>query len=261
MGREAIEAGREPLVDVDDARAERPRLRGAEQRAVVLEGRAAAGRVHDDRRVARHRRDRPARERRRAVVQPGVDVQRAAARRTRTGDGVRRTRQLDQARRVDVGLALPCVHHAAGEQPDVVAGRRSGADRRSGSRVDPSRCGTRRTRWPTASTRSGEQQPVRPSTRGRAAATTATIRWSPARADRVPSISAPNGTPLGHAGSQPRHCTHVSMKSTNVVVGRASLVLHRPHRVDPAARRVRLLPRRPGTSGSAAGRGHTPRMC
>ena len=30
----------------------------------------------------------------------------------------------------------------------------------------------------------------------------------------MPSINRPNGTPLGQAGSQPRHCTQVSMKRT-----------------------------------------------
>ncbi len=30
----------------------------------------------------------------------------------------------------------------------------------------------------------------------------------------MPSINLPNGTPLGHAGSHPRHCTHVSMNRT-----------------------------------------------
>ena len=42
------------------------------------------------------------------------------------------------------------------------------------------------------------------------------IRFDDASADLVPSIKAPNCTPLGHAGSHPLHCTHVSMKSTKV---------------------------------------------
>ena len=41
------------------------------------------------------------------------------------------------------------------------------------------------------------------------------IRPAVANAVRVCSINAPNSTLLGQAGSQPRHCTHVSMKSTN----------------------------------------------
>ncbi len=35
-----------------------------------------------------------------------------------------------------------------------------------------------------------------------------------ARVWRVDSINRPKGTPLGQAGSQPRHCTHVSIERT-----------------------------------------------
>ena len=40
------------------------------------------------------------------------------------------------------------------------------------------------------------------------------IRPAPASAARVPSIRWPNGTALGQAVSQPRHCTHVSIERT-----------------------------------------------
>ena len=133
-----------------------PRRGGAEQVAVVLHRRAASGRVDEHRRVTGHRRDRPRRQPLRLGLEPGVHVQRAAARRAR-GRGPRTTRPTASIsaavlRCVD---AHPRVHHAAGEQPDIGVGHRPVGDgrgpRRSGSRPNPSRFGTRRSRWATAS--------------------------------------------------------------------------------------------------------------
>ena len=90
------------------------------------------------------------------------------------------------------------------------------AARRSGSRGTPRRFGTRRSRCPTASA----VEPARSSrwrgrTRNPSRCHHGVIRPSAASAVLVSSISAPNWTPLGQAVSHPRHCTHVSMKSTN----------------------------------------------
>ena len=77
--RGAGRPGREPLLDVDDPGRERRRLRRPHEVRVVLERGAAAGRVHDDRVVARHRRDRPLGQPAGGIVESRVDVQRTAA--------------------------------------------------------------------------------------------------------------------------------------------------------------------------------------
>ena len=125
-GGQAVDAGREPLVHVVHARAERDRLVRAEQMPVVLHRRATSGRVDDDRRVARHRRHhrrrhpyrgvRRGRRARRARRSSPRRVHSTAARHRHAG-------RLDHPLRRRVHVALPRVHHAAGEQPDVGATR------------------------------------------------------------------------------------------------------------------------------------------
>ena len=74
---------------------------------------------------------------------------------------------------------------------------------------------------------------------------------------RVPAISRPNGTPDGQAVSQPRHCTHVSMKPTNASSTGAPCSTARIAAMRPAGE---AAPRRsPGRSGSAAGTARSPR--
>ena len=76
----------EPLREVSDAAGERFRLGCLEQVPVVLQRRAAAGAVHDDRRGAGHRLDDAPGEATRVVDATGVDMERAATRAARTAD-------------------------------------------------------------------------------------------------------------------------------------------------------------------------------
>ena len=88
--------------------------------------------------------------------------------------------------------------------------------RRSGSRASPARRGTSRSRCaPASSVDPARSSRCLPSTASPARSQRGAVRCASANASRVPSIRCPNGTPLGHAGSQPRHCTHVSMNRTN----------------------------------------------
>ena len=207
---------RDPLVHVEHSRREPAGAVGVEQMPVVLQCRAASRRVDEDRGVAGHRRhdvaapaSRPRREARRGC----------AAHHSMTPfvrDVVGDSERIQHACRVAVGLAQPGVHHAAGEQPHVRAG---GRDRRSAPEREA----------PHADTARRQSQPLRKRQRRRPSQQR-TVAWqasrrqarchrgvivrSRANSSRVPSIRRPNGTPLGQAGSQPRHCTHVSMIST-----------------------------------------------
>ena len=131
----------QPLVDVAHPGAERdaPRRCRAGGRSPSSPRRSRRSR----RRSARRRASTPSPvgpARGRVGVQAGVGVQRAAAvaaahRAARYVDARRRRARVAVPRWVS---RMPGVHHAAGEQPDVVAGRRDRlAPRRSGRRLQP----------------------------------------------------------------------------------------------------------------------------
>ena len=159
-------------------------------------------------------------------------------------------------------VALPGVHHAAGEQPDVGARSAAGVGRRSGQPGQAEPRGAR-----------GGPAARRPAPSSRPAAS----RWWPSapvaeplpprrelralrpRDSRVPSISRPNGTADGQAVSQPAALHARVHEADELVVGRAPVATGRRAwpRCGPAARPT---PRpSPGTSGSAAGTGRSRR--
>ena len=124
-------------------------------------------------------------------------------------------------------LALPGVHHAAGEQPHVVAGGRQ-RPWRSGSRGSDRRRasgpGHQPGRWATApavvrATRARwlPEHPV-------GGPLPATARTAAPAARGLPSMSRPNGTDDGHADSQARHCTQVCISRAKVASGAPGLV-------------------------------------
>ena len=122
-GRQIVESGREPFVNVAHPGAEGLGFRCAEQVAVLLHGGAAAGRVDEDRSiVGGERRDRRFRSLSGGIAESGVGVEGAAARRkiARRGDTDAGGFEHPLAGIVDV--ALPGVHDTAREEVDVVAG-------------------------------------------------------------------------------------------------------------------------------------------
>ena len=132
---------------------------------VVLHRRATAGAVDDDRSVPRHRRDHPPGERavraRRVPRATCSAPQQSPPARASPG---RAPVDAHHVERGAVDVALPRVHHAAGEQV-----RRRSRDRRAAAarteRNDetgsPKRCGTERSRCAThEEPREREQQPV-----------------------------------------------------------------------------------------------------
>ena len=144
--------------------------------------------------------------------------------------------------RIQASMTQPVNSHTSAPVADDRRPRRSGEPRRgrggagraaarwaSASTVDPASS----SRW-RPRTAKAEPQPARRRAVG-----------SSARASRVPSMRCPNGTPLGQAGSQPRHCTHVSMNRTNSSSAVGAAPLHAAHGVDPAPRRQPLLARDP----------------
>ena len=122
-GRELVPVLGQPLVDVEDPRAEPRRSIGAHQMPVVLQRRATAGRIDQDRRLAGHRRHHPLGQPGCLGLEAGVDVQRPATRPTGARQGDAGARRLDQplGRRVD--RPQPGIHDAPGEEPDVGARR------------------------------------------------------------------------------------------------------------------------------------------
>ena len=153
---EPVEPRHQPLVHVEHPCRERRRLGGPEQMVVGLERRATSRRVHDDRRVARHRGHHPPGQPARSIVEPGVHVERAAAVAAAARNRIRLTDRGHHVGCGTVGLALPRVHHASGEEPHVVTrvnrALGHGATRGAGDRGERARVG-RAGRAPAASTR------------------------------------------------------------------------------------------------------------
>ena len=94
--------------------------RATDEVAVVLQLGPAAGRVDQHRRVAGQRRHDPPGEAPGVVGQAGVAVQRPAAVGPRAGQGDLGPGRFQHLLHRAVDVALPGVHHAAGEQPHVV---------------------------------------------------------------------------------------------------------------------------------------------
>ena len=90
---------------------------------VVLHGGAAPGRVDEDRCVAVEVADDPLGVAVRLIAQTGVLVQRAATRTERAGGPHAGTGGLDDPLHSEMDIALPRIHDATGEQPDVVTRR------------------------------------------------------------------------------------------------------------------------------------------
>ena len=222
--RQAVDPLGQPLVDVEHAGAEAaaPRPCRAGGRSPSARRRSRPSRPGSARRRGTRRMTRLA-SRRAWPLEAGVDVQGAAAV-ARPGPGARRRRPVASITwMVATWIGpQPRVHHAAGEQPDVGPGRpqRRPAQRQRRQaealrhQADPLGDGQR--------PRAGQHQPVvaegpvgEPLPPGRSPG-----GGGPACV-RVPSMSRPKGTPDGQAVSQPRHCTQVSMKSTNSPSGGA----------------------------------------
>lgn len=112
--------------------------------------------------------------------------------------------------RCQASITHPVKSHTSSPVVSTFGGRRSA---RCGI---PSRFGTTRNRCATAmAVDPASRTRCRGSSRRPSRCHQGVIRACSASVVRVCSISAPNCTPLGHAVSQPRHCTQVSTKSTN----------------------------------------------
>ena len=241
---EPIDAGGEPLVDVEHAGRERRRLGRAEEVAVVLHRRAAPGRVDDDRRLAGHRAHRALGEPAGGVAEPGVHVQRPAARTGRSG-----TANVDPASVISAAVdrwvraSRRPSRSPVNNQTSSPVGRTAGP-RRSGRRDSPARRGTRRRRWATARTEDpASSVRWRPSTENPARSHRGAVRCSSASAvagalHEVPERDAARARRLAAAALDARlHEPH------ELAVGLGAAPLHGPHRVDATARREGLLPR------------------
>ena len=180
---------REPLGEVADPRRERAGGVGAEQPPVVLHRRAAPRAVDDDRRrrpgttAITRRASAP-----RLVVEPGVEVQRAAAPAPGSGEPGTGAGRAHHGQRGAVDVALPCVHHATGEEERVrvdVAARAASAATGTRSSGSPNRRGTSRSRCATASSQvSASSTPWCGSTSRYPSHSTHPARQRPPRLDR-----------------------------------------------------------------------------
>ena len=132
------------------------------------------------------------------------------------GIGVRHAERVEHPCRRPVRVAEPRIHHAPREQPRVGAGRH---DRQA---PDAAGVGSARRASARGAAAVRAASAVEPASSTRCIGSTrnpnrchhGVIRPVSARCSRVVSIRCPKGTPLGHAGSQPRHWTHVDMKCT-----------------------------------------------
>ena len=115
---------RQPLVDIEHTRRERLGLGRAEEMPVVLESRTTARRVDEHRSITRHRGHDLSRQGASAIDQAGVHVEGAAAVAAPLRQSDAHAYSLQDVDHRLVHGPLPSVHHAAGEQPDVGAGRR-----------------------------------------------------------------------------------------------------------------------------------------
>ena len=166
--RQSVDPLGQPLVDVEDAGAEAPGRRPSRAGGRSPSGRAAAGRVDQDRRVAGHRRHHP-RGQRAAPAGRGRRGRAARHSSRRPGPGGRHRAPVASS----TWMVATCVGrcHASITQPvnshTSVPLARSGG-RRSGRRGRPRRWGTRWSRCATASAlEPGQQQPVVAEGRGR----------------------------------------------------------------------------------------------
>ena len=234
--RQPLGALGQPLVDVAHPAPKASRLGGAEQVAVVLEHRPAAGGVDQDRRVTGERRHgalAPAPGRRTAARRGARSAPQQAA--SPPGQRDPGAGRLDHPLDVGVDVAHPGVHHAAGEQPHVAARRAQAggpAHRHPVRQAQPAATGAGAPAagaGPAPSERRPRQQ--EPVVR-KGAKSEAHQRFLPR--DRSPgppfprpglalvaSIRWPKGTPDGQAVSQPRHCTQVLDRAHERVVGSA----------------------------------------
>ena len=140
---------------------------------------------------------------------------------------------------------------------------RSGSPRSGRSAGRPIRLGIRRSRAATASTAvpARSRRGWRQGRVGEALPPWRDLVAGAASVSRVRSISRPNGTLHGQAGSQPRHCTHVSKLRTTSAVERRVVVLHLPHERRCGPRGDRASSPVTRNVGHGAGTGRTARTC
>ena len=243
---EPVESRHQPLVDVDHTCRERRRLGGAQKVVVGLERGAASRRVHDDRRIARHRLHHPPGQPAGGIVEPGMHVERAAAVASPPRNRIRHPDRCHHLGRGAVGLALPRVHHASGEQPRVGTGvRRSTATTQreapepEAGRHEADPLGERQQRGPA------EQQPMPAEHRER--------QPLPSRCDETfvgecltGVLHEPSERHAARARRLAAAALHARLHEVHeLVVGLRAAPLDGPHRVDTATRRERLLACRP----------------
>jgi len=121
MQLEAVKVTLEPFMNIDDAGGESSRLFGVEEVPVVLQGRSAASRIDDHRRVAREGRHGVEGSFDGTFVPPAVRVESAATVPGRS-DSVGESERLHDVGHGPMDRALPDVVDAAGEYPDVRIG-------------------------------------------------------------------------------------------------------------------------------------------
>ena len=266
-GRQAVQAGGQPLVNVKDPGREPAGLLGAEQSPVVLERGPAAGRVDQDGGLAAaaaaqagqagHRRSGHGSGR---LLQPGVGGQGPAAGRGRAGGGDARAGRLDHRLGGRVNGALPGVHDAAGEQKHVGSRRpERGAAQRYRIRQAQTRRGDRpqalqqpqahrgRPQQP-GSGQGGQPEPLPPA------------GDPPGRGQSGPgALHEPAEGHPGGAGRLASPALHAGLHGADHLVGdRSPLDLHRLHEGDAAARRLGVAARHHigGAVGQAQPAGH-----
>ena len=235
----------QPLVDVEHPAAEPGAGIGAEQVAVVLEGGAAAGRVDQDRRVARHRRHDPGGQPAGVGHQAGVHVQRTAAGTAAPGQRHAGASRLDQPLGRLVDGPLPRVHDTAGEQPHVRSGRLEAApaDRQARQAEPPG----------------DKPGPLGGGQGARAGQEQAVVAEHPV-AEALPPRREPAGLGQRRAGAfhqaAERHARRAGRLASpaldagvheahELVVSRRPARVHGAHRRDAAPRRCGLLPGHP----------------
>ena len=123
--RQPIEMIGEPLVDVSDPRRKPLRFLTSDQDAVLLHGGSAAGRIDEDRSVARKRSHRSTSTVGRALLPTDVRVK-GSATVSGVGDPIAESEGIEHVGDGSMNVTLPGVHDAPGEDPHVrCRGRRS----------------------------------------------------------------------------------------------------------------------------------------
>ena len=210
--------------------------------SVVLHRGAAASRVDEDRGLTRHRRHHSLGECNCVVVESGMDVEGPATCTPRVGNGEGGAGQRDQLGGVSVGFTLPCVHHAAGEEPHVSAGRpeRRQASQREIGEPEP-------TRDDSQTLEAGEQR--RPDEQGPVVTQDSESEALPPRRDPAARCQRCSGLLHQCAEMHPARARRLAPPALHAgldevderVVDREACAVDRPHGIDAAAWRVLLL--------------------